>query len=217
MNITKTLNKCNKSLRAHKEKQQNITFDLSLEKSALKQFTKHFILRKSDEQHAKNSENSVQVPKQHDPNTFLRTIQSFIVKFLEKQQDIKVKLTLTCKMERIDVKIGDSIIQEANFSSYIEIILKPINLEECYINMCKRILENMTTFQRQGSGWTYHSIVKLTIDTVKYKPLGGSSYIPLPKDIADKKAIVNVQNKNDNECFKWAVTSAMYPVEETVH
>ena len=26
-----------------------------------------------------------------------------------------------------------------------------------------------------------------------------------------KKAIINVKNENDNECFKWAVTSAVFP------
>ena len=28
--------------------------------------------------------------------------------------------------------------------------------------------------------------------------------------MADKNAIINVKNLNDNECFKWAVTSAIY-------
>ena len=41
----------------------------------------------------------------------------------------------------------------------------------------------------------------------------GSSFIPLPKNLQSKKAIVNVKNTRDNECFKWAVTSAIYPVE----
>ena len=31
--------------------------------------------------------------------------------------------------------------------------------------------------------------------------------------MARKKAIINVQNENDNECFKWAVTSAVFPAE----
>ena len=35
----------------------------------------------------------------------------------------------------------------------------------------------------------------------------GSSYLPLPDWIANKKAIINPHN-NDEECFKWAVTAA---------
>ncbi|KAL4101125.1 hypothetical protein QTP88_021145 [Uroleucon formosanum] len=41
----------------------------------------------------------------------------------------------------------------------------------------------------------------------------GSSYIPLPKHIGDKKAIINVQNKDD-KCFLWAILSALHPVEK---
>ena len=48
--------------------------------------------------------------------------------------------------------------------------------------------------------------------TVKYDPLGGSSYIPLPKFLAAKKAIINLKNEDD-ECFKLAITRALNPVE----
>src|SRR5678815_4473154 len=41
----------------------------------------------------------------------------------------------------------------------------------------------------------------------------GSSYIPLPEYLANKKAIINMKNE-DEECFKWCVTRALNPVEE---
>ena len=49
--------------------------------------------------------------------------------------------------------------------------------------------------------------------TVKFEPLGGSSYIPLPTFLAAKKAIINRRNEDD-ECFKWAITPALNPVEK---
>ena len=48
---------------------------------------------------------------------------------------------------------------------------------------------------------------------MKYVPLGDSSYIPLPKFLAAKKAIINLKNEDD-ECFKWAITRAINPVEK---
>ena len=48
---------------------------------------------------------------------------------------------------------------------------------------------------------------------MKYVPLGGSSYIPLPKFLAAKKAIINLKN-DDDEYFKWAITRALNPVEK---
>jgi hypothetical protein len=53
-------------------------------------------------------------------------------------------------------------------------------------------------------------VIHLDIHIDKYHPIKGSSYIPLPKNLADKKAIINMENK-DNECFKWSVTAAVYP------
>lgn len=50
------------------------------------------------------------------------------------------------------------------------------------------------------------------LDVCKYKPARGSSYIPTPKSIAKKQAIINPQNK-DNECFKWAVLAGLHPVK----
>ena len=47
--------------------------------------------------------------------------------------------------------------------------------------------------------------MSLDLHTVKYEPLGGSSYNPLPAFLAAKKAIINLKNEDD-ECFKCAIT-----------
>ena len=57
----------------------------------------------------------------------------------------------------------------------------------------------------------FDEVKSFSINIDPYTPTSGSSYIPLPKFLADKKAIINVINKDDNECFKWAVNSAVYP------
>ena len=38
-------------------------------------------------------------------------------------------------------------------------------------------------------------------------------YISLPKFLAAKKAIINLKNEDD-ECVKWAISRALYPVEK---
>ena len=49
-----------------------------------------------------------------------------------------------------------------------------------YMKMKDRIIENLTVFQKGQSGWRFRSIVSLNVFTAEYKPLKGSSYIPLP-------------------------------------
>ena len=53
---------------------------------------------------------------------------------------------------------------------------------------------------RRGTGWAFYKVNKLELHTVEYKPLGGETWIPLPKELADKNAIINMKNKN-NKCF----------------
>ena len=56
-------------------------------------------------------------------------------------------------------------------------------------------------------------MLSLNLHTVKYDPHFGSSYIPLPGFLAAKKANINLKNENE-ECFKWAITQALNPVEK---
>jgi len=71
-----------------------------------------------------------------------------------------------------------------------------------------------------GSGWTFHSIVSLDIHTVKYKPLRGGTYIPFPKFLASKKALINMKFKSekrrneDVQCFKLCTARALNPVKD---
>lgn len=52
----------------------------------------------------------------------------------------------------------------------------------------------------------------MVVNTNQCEFFSGSTFIVTPKYIADKNAVINVQN-TDNECFKWAVLSALHPAE----
>ena len=105
------------------------------------------------------------------------------------------------------------IAKEAAFHSKIEVNLESTDSNELFSKMKESVLQSLAKFQRQGSNWIFHSVLSLDLHTVKYEPLGGSSYLPLPAFIAAKKAIVNLKNEND-ECFKWTITRALNPVEK---
>jgi len=73
----------------------------------------------------------------------------------------------------------------------------------------------MAHYQRGGSGFKFKSVVRLDINTVIYKPLKGSSYIPLPLKLANKKAIINMKNEDD-QCFKWCIARAFNQIERNL-
>ena len=76
--------------------------------------------------------------------------------------------------------------------------------------MVDRVLENIASCMARESDVRVYSIIKFELHTVRYKPLRGETYIPLPKELADKKDIINIQNK-DNKCFLWCVLRALNP------
>ena len=63
-----------------------------------------------------------------------------------------------------------------------------------------------------GSGWYFEEVSSLEIHIVDYKPIKGSSYIPLPDFIMKKKSITNIQNK-DNKCFLWSILRYLHPIQ----
>ena len=119
-------------------------------------------------------------------------------------------------MERVDLKSGEVITAEPTFASKAEVVLESTDLTDLYDRATQRILETISVFQQRGSNWRFKSVTKLDINTFVYKPLKGRSYIPLPKGLTSKKAIINMKNE-DNECFKWCVARALNPVERDLN
>ena len=143
-----------------------------------------------------------------DARSFLDSARENITRVLRENRETKVKLIFKCYMirERPD---GEIIIRQFDFHSKIEVNLEGTDEDDIYIIMTERILENMSTCQnKEGSPWRLHSTIQLELHTVIYNPLRGETWIPLPKELANKKAIINIQNK-DNKCFLWCVLRAL--------
>ena len=149
----------------------------------------------------------------YDPHSFLIEVKQVTTDLLRKNSQTKVKMILRCTMERIDMQSGEVTTNQAAFHSEVEVNLESTDLNELYNKMTGKVLENLATFQQLGSSWVFGKIDSLEIHTVEYVPLRGSSFIPLPKALADKKAIINLRNK-DNQCFKWSVTRGLHPCED---
>ena len=132
------------------------------------------------------------------------------------KRQTKIKSILACMMEKIDLKGGEVITKEAAFHSKSEVNLECTNSNELFSKKKETVLKSFAKFQRQGINWRFHSVLSLDLHTVKFEPLGGSSYISLPTFLTAKKAIINLRNEDD-ECFKWAITRALNPVEKTLN
>ena len=77
------------------------------------------------------------------------------------------------------------------------------------------IIANIQKSLGKGSGWIIDSVIDHTISISKYNPLAGSSYIKLPKEIDHpRKSLINYENVDDNECFKWFLVRCLNPEDD---
>ena len=69
------------------------------------------------------------------------------------------------------------------------------------------IIEKMS--EAGGDYKRIEGIEKVQFSISNYTQTRGSSYVELPPAIANKKAVINIKNEDD-QCFKWAVLSSMH-------
>ena len=61
----------------------------------------------------------------------------------------------------------------------------------------------------------FDAVIDNTISISKHNnPLAGSSYIKLPKELDHpRKGLINIQNTDDNKCFKWCLVRYLNPAD----
>ena len=147
-----------------------------------------------------------------DVQPFFQRVREPITGILRNNRRTKVKIILICNMQKPSI-LGQTIIRAANFSSEIEVNLDGTDEDDLYNRMIEKVMENMARLQQvEGSGWRFHSIIRLELHVVSYNPLRGEAWVALAKELASKKAIINPKNK-DNKCFLWCVLRALNPTD----
>jgi hypothetical protein len=134
-----------------------------------------------------------------------------IEEYLEKLDSIKIKLIL--KVEFYNIKT-DKNIDHFIHSTY-SAVFKSDDIEIELQSHFNQINNHISDPEIESeTGWRLNRIYHSDLYVDQYSPINASSYIDLPKVIKNKKAIINVKNEKDNECFKWSVLSALHQVDK---
>ena len=146
------------------------------------------------------------------PLEFFRSKSTYLKDFLRNHRNIKVRFVFVCLMEKMsgNNKLSITVQDKVYFHSDTHINLESTDVKKILAEVIRTIFEKVSIYQQNGSGWYFTEILHLEIHTVDYKPIRGSSYIPLPDWIMRKKAIVNIQN-TDEKCFLWCVLRYLHP------
>ena len=155
----------------------------------------------------------------------LRVLQYFakivtqLKELLRNHRNIKVRMILICEMELqfIEKSKGKSKISfeqdKVYFHSQTHINLEKSDVKVILSQMLREIMGNLINYQTKGTGWYFKEVISFEIHLVDYKPIKGSSHTPLPDFLMRKKAIINMENKDD-KCFLWCVLRYLHPREK---
>ena len=91
-------------------------------------------------------------------------------------------------------------------SSKSEMIINKSDIDYVFQSIYTTIILNIQKSLGKGSNWIIDSVIDHTVSISKYNRLAGSSYIKLPKELDHpRNDLINVQNTDDHECFKWCL------------
>ena len=144
---------------------------------------------------------------QKTKNTFIKVCE----KEVEALKSVKVKFGLNVTFhinrdgKKEEMNYYFNRMQPVILNEHNKDIIKPLLNQ--FIDQVKGEIE---AWSERGSGWIMDEILEAYINVARYQPMRGGSYMPLPKKLQNKKAIINVQ-KRDNECIRWAIRAALFP------
>ena len=136
------------------------------------------------------------------------TVKTILRNQQDKHRGIKFYLTTKVRFVKLDAD-GEEMASEPVFRTRPSTVvgINDFDVGKHFAELQAKVEH----YLRDGSGWTLDYIINLEVNTVVYKPLQANSYIPLPSYISHKKAILNIQNR-DEKCFLWSILASLHPV-----
>ena len=143
------------------------------------------------------------------PEKFLKHAKPPIINIFNSNRNIKTILYLHVLMSQ-----GETIQEFAFHSKGLKLILEGTDENEIYDEMVEEILEEIDMARdAEGSGWRFEKVEKLVLHTTRWEPVNAGSYIELPQELKNRKAIINMKNQDD-KCFMWCVLRALNPKDK---
>ena len=135
-----------------------------------------------------------------------------VLNLMRENRRTRVRI-LNCEMRREELFSEKVQILNSFFHSDTVENLEATDESEVFDTFVQTIEERIQNFNQRGSNWRFQRVLSLDIHFTEFIPLRGSTFFPLPKKIATKKAVINMKN-DDDQCFKWSVARALNPVDE---
>ena len=133
-------------------------------------------------------------------------IETFLISKVKEQGSIQVQFSVLAKM----INPIDETTVSCHASSFSKIVLLILS-EEDFFKMVDQMISTLQVFCSSGSGFIIESLEHLDININRYKPVNGSSYLPLPATFEKNNFLLIIQNKGQIY-FAYSVLAALYPL-----
>lgn len=152
--------------------------------------------------------------------TFLSQLRQNLPKvlqyYLKDFKAIKYNFLLFAEYSKIHKDDDKPQSEEKNFQTKMQILTNFNDWAKQFSDKEEELKTKSQNFEERDSGWSLVALNRVEININKYQPLKGSSHIPLPREISNRKCCINVKNK-DQYCFKWALLSATAKLKNNLH
>ena len=154
--------------------------------------------------------------KELDPKYILTTLKPQIKQVIEdglkESNNIKIATTMQIEFNKSTINEKEEAIITAKpyFTTRAKTIDKSTDLDDAIRQIIEEQGYRIESYEGEASYWIYQKTDNFFINTSKYTPLRGSSYINLPIKVKNTKSVINIKN-NDDKCFMWSVLAHLYP------
>ena len=168
----------------------------------------------------KSLEVSIIERKDHAKQLYFTTpdVAKELESILYRDGGMKVQTTLHITFKKKKIRYRDDgqaeevfEYKDAYIGSFAFTILNECEIIEALDKAAEEINNKIAKWLTEGSGWLIEKIRSHFVNIVKYLPLRGNSYLPLPEELRHhKKGLINLKNEDD-KCFLWCHVRHLNP------
>ncbi|CAG8750038.1 14651_t:CDS:2, partial [Dentiscutata erythropus] len=164
------------------------------------------------------------VPKEYyaegEPLAFFESIEEKIENIYKKELTLKgglkVRIVLYAYMKKIEPETQEPKYKTFPFKHETIEIIREDRINATIEKGYNEIIDQIEDEAIQESGWSFVRAEEVFLEISAFRPLRGSSYLSLPEALDKPQlGLINPQNRDDNECFKWCI-SAYHIREEAI-
>ena len=164
------------------------------------------------------------VPREYhaesEPLAFFESVEEKIADVYKRELalkgGLKVRIVLIAKMKKIEPETQEPKYKTFPFKHETIKIIREDRINATIEKGYNEIIDQIEDEAIQESGWSFVRAEEVFLEISAFRPLRDSNYLPLPEALDKPQlGLINPQNNDDNECFKWCI-SAYYTREEAL-